>query len=47
MLKLIVEMLQLQKIGDSEYIDIAKGKNKLPETFKELKQAVKWQLQKQ
>jgi hypothetical protein len=46
MLKLIIEMLQLQKIGDSEYIDIAKGKNKLPETFKELKQAVKWQLQK-
>lgn len=47
MLKLIIEMLKYQKIGVSENVDIAKGKNKLPENFKELKQAIKWQLQKQ
>lgn len=46
MLKLIIEMLQIQQIGSGEYVDIAKGKNKLPENLKELKQAVKWQLQK-
>lgn len=46
MLKLIIEMLKYQKIGDSEYIDIAKGKYKLPENLKELKQSIKWQLQK-
>ena len=44
MLKLIIEMLKYQKIGVSENIDIAKGKNKLPENFKELKNAINWQL---
>ena len=47
MLKLIIEMLKYQEIGYSTSVDIAKGKYKLPENFKELKQAVKWQLQKQ
>jgi len=46
MLKLIIEMLQIQQMGSSENIDIAKGKYKLPENFKEFKQAIKWQLQK-
>lgn len=47
MLKLIIEMLEFQNIGQSENVDIAKGKYKLPENFKELKQAVKWQLKRQ
>jgi hypothetical protein len=46
MLKIIIEMLEFQKLGQSESIDIAKGKYKLPENFKEFKQAIKWQLQK-
>lgn len=46
MLKLIIEMLQIQQMCSSENIDIAKGKYKLPENFKEFKQAIKWQLQK-
>jgi hypothetical protein len=46
MLKLILEMLPLLK-NDSEAIAIAKGKYKMPENFKELKQTIKWQLQKQ
>lgn len=46
MLKLIIEMLQIQQMGSSENIDIAKGKYKLPENFKEFKQSIKWQLQK-
>jgi len=46
MLKLIIQMLEFQKIGTSEAIDIAKGKHKVPNNLKELKQAVKWQLQK-
>lgn len=46
MLKLIIEMLQIQQIGSSENIDIAKGKYKLPENLKEFKQSIKWQLQK-
>lgn len=46
MLKLIIEMLQIQQMGSSENIDIAKGKYKLPENFKEFKNSVKWQLQK-
>jgi hypothetical protein len=29
MLKLIIQMLEFQKIGSSEAIDIAKGKNKI------------------
>ena len=47
MLKLILEMLPLLNAQDSEAIAIAKGKYKMPETFKELKQTIKWQLQKQ
>ena len=36
MIEQIFEMLNLtQHYGQSERIDIAKGKNKLPETFKE------------
>jgi hypothetical protein len=46
MLKLIIEMLKYQEIGYSTNIDIAKGKNKLPENFKEFKKQIKWQLQK-
>ena len=45
MLKLILEMLPLLK-NDTEAIAIAKGKYKMPETFNELKQTIKWQLQK-
>jgi hypothetical protein len=47
MLKLILEMLPLLKGQDSEAIAIAKGKYKMPENFKELKQTIKWQLRKQ
>jgi hypothetical protein len=47
MLKLIIEMLPLLKEQDSEVIAIAKGKYKNPENFKELKQTIKWQLQRQ
>jgi hypothetical protein len=46
MLKLVIQMLEFQKLGTSEAIDIAKGKYKLPETLKELKKSIKWQLQK-
>jgi hypothetical protein len=46
MLKLILEMLQLLK-DDTEAIAIAKGRYKMPETFNELKQTIRWQLQKQ
>ena len=47
MLKLILEMLPLLKENDSEAIAIAKGKYKMAENFKELKQTIKWQLQRQ
>lgn len=43
MLKLIIEMLKYQQVGISENVDIAKGKYKLPENLKELKNAIKWQ----
>jgi hypothetical protein len=46
MLKLIIEMLEFQKLGTSEAVDIAKGKYKIPSNFKEFKNQVKWQLQK-
>lgn len=46
MLKLIIDMLEFQKIGTSEAVDIAKGKYKIPSNLKELKNSVKWQLQK-
>ena len=47
MLKLIIQMMEIQKIGTSEAIDIAKGKYKLPTNIKEFKQQLKWQLKKQ
>jgi hypothetical protein len=47
MLKIIIQMLEFQKFGTSEAIDIAKGKYKLPDTLTELKRAIKWQLKKQ
>jgi len=46
MLKNIIDLLQLTEIGKSELIDIAKGKNKLPSNFNELKKQIKWQLNK-
>ena len=46
MLKLIIEMLQIQQMGSSENIDIAKGKYKLPENLKEFKNSVIWRLPK-
>jgi hypothetical protein len=42
MLKLIIELLKIAPNGECETIDFAKGKNKLPETFKELKQYNQW-----
>jgi hypothetical protein len=45
MLKLIIEMLPLLK-NDSEAIAIAKGKYKMPENFKELKQTIKYKFNK-
>ena len=47
MLKLVIQMLEFQKFGTSEAIDIAKGKYKIPETLTELKKSIKWQLKKQ
>jgi hypothetical protein len=47
MLKLIIEMLEFQKLGTSEAVDIAKGKYKIPNNLKEFKNQVKWQLQRQ
>lgn len=46
MLKIIIEMLEFQKLGTSESIDIAKGKYKLPENFKEFKNSLIWRLPK-
>ena len=40
-------MLEFQKFGTSEAIDIAKGKYRLPDTLTKLKRAIKWQLKKQ
>lgn len=37
MIEMIVQMLQFAKYRDSENIEIAKGKNKLPENWKEFK----------
>jgi hypothetical protein len=42
MLKLILELLPLAPKGESDLIDKAKGKYKLPETFKELKDYIQW-----
>ena len=44
MLKLIIEMLEFQKLVASESVDIAKGKYKIPDNFKEFKNQIKWQL---
>jgi len=46
MLKHILEMLPLLKGNESEAIAIAKGKYKQPETFNELKQAIKWRFER-
>lgn len=39
----MIDLLKKAKYGQGKYIDIAKGKYKLPENFKELK---KWLLKK-
>ena len=44
MLKLILELLPEFESKDGDLIAIAKGKNKLPENFTELKQYLKTQL---
>lgn len=41
MIKLILECLKYDMKTDSEYIAIAKGKNKLPTTIKEALQPLK------
>jgi hypothetical protein len=46
MIKLILDLLKEVDANDGELIAIAKGKNQLPNNYKELKQAIKWQLQK-
>jgi hypothetical protein len=43
MIKHILELLRLADIGNSETIDIAKGKYKLPENINEFKKQLKWQ----
>jgi hypothetical protein len=47
----MLELLRLDNFyNESEFIEIAKGKNKLPETlsegFKQLKRQVRWQKRK-
>lgn len=42
MLKLIIELLEFQKLGTSEAVDIAKGKYKIPSNLQEFKNQVKW-----
>lgn len=51
MLKNIIQLLQLHEhYAVSENIEIAKGKNELPKSFKkaipQLKRLIKWQIQK-
>ena len=46
MIELILKGLAVAPKGKSELIDRAKGKYKYPETFKELKQYLIWQLRK-
>lgn len=41
MIKTILDMLPYAKVTDSKNIAIAKGKNKFPENFKELKKHIK------
>ena len=49
MIELLLEILK-HADGETENIQIAQGKNKLPETFKEgwkqIKKEVRWQLRK-
>jgi hypothetical protein len=40
-------MLEFQKLGTSEAVDIAKGKYKIPNNLKEFKNQIKWQSQRQ
>tara|TARA_R110000822_G_scaffold40471_6_gene110129 strand:- start:863 stop:994 length:132 start_codon:yes stop_codon:yes gene_type:complete len=42
MILIILELLAIAPKGESKLIDFAKGKNKLPENFKELIQYIKW-----
>jgi len=41
MIRDIIDTLELVKYGDSELIDIAKGKNKLPQNVREFKRFLK------
>lgn len=47
MIKLVIELLQIHSwnVG-SETIEIAKGKNELPKTFKGAIKKLKWQLKR-
>lgn len=42
----LLQLLKLTEIGQSELIDRAKGKYKIPNTKQEFKNFIKWQLQK-
>ena len=44
MIEAILECLSYNIESDSEYVQIARGKNKLPETFKEGYQQIKNEL---
>lgn len=46
MFKNVIELLKYAKIGESELIDIAKGKYKAPENIKELKKQIVWRLKR-
>jgi hypothetical protein len=46
MIEHIFQLLRFAPTGKSELIDTAKGKYKYPETFKEILNYIKWQLQK-
>lgn len=45
MLKDILELLQDDHYGESEYIEVAKGKYKIPETWSEISNQFTRQLQ--
>ena len=40
MIEILLQMLQFAQYRDSENIQIAKGKNKLPENFRQFKKAL-------
>jgi hypothetical protein len=44
MIELILTALEVARSGKTEYIDIAKGKYKLPKNWNEFKRKIKWQL---